>query len=57
MLPNPQFPADLVTLTREIFNGKAHFWCSGSNVYYSAFFEKEKRLKAVFLQKSSIIDI
>ena len=47
---------DLVTLTREIFNGKVHFWCSESNVYYSAFFEK-KRLKAVFLQKSSIIDI
>ena len=56
MLPNPQFAADLVTLTREIFNGKVHFWCSESNVYYSAFFEK-KRLKAVFLQKSSIIDI
>ena len=25
MWPNSQFPADLVTLTEEIFNGKLHF--------------------------------
>ena len=25
---NPQFPADLVTFTEEIFNGKLHFLCS-----------------------------
>ena len=25
MLPNPQFPADLVTFTEEILNGKLHF--------------------------------
>ena len=25
MWPNPQFPADLVTFTEEIFNGKLHF--------------------------------
>ena len=24
MLPNPEFPADLVTLTKEIFTGKLH---------------------------------
>ena len=24
MLPNPQFPADLVTFTEEILNGKLH---------------------------------
>ena len=29
MLPNPQFPADLVTFTVEILNGKHHFLCSG----------------------------
>ena len=29
MLPNSQFPADLVTLTEEIHNGKCHFLCSG----------------------------
>ena len=28
MWPNPQFPADLVTLTEEILNGKLHFLCS-----------------------------
>ena len=27
MWPNPQFPADLVTFTEEIFNGKLHFLC------------------------------
>ena len=25
MLPNPHFPADLVTFTEEILNGKVHF--------------------------------
>ena len=29
MWPNPQFPADLVTFTEEIFNGKLNL-CSGS---------------------------
>ena len=28
MWPNPQFPADLVTFTEEIVNGKLHFLCS-----------------------------
>ena len=28
MWPNPQFLADLVTFTEEIFNGKPHFLCS-----------------------------
>ena len=28
MWPNPQFPADLVTFTEEILNGKLHFLCS-----------------------------
>ena len=27
MRPNPQFPADLVTITEEILNGKLHFLC------------------------------
>ena len=27
MWPNPQFPADLVTFTEEILNGKLHFLC------------------------------
>ena len=29
MWPNPQFPADLVIITEEIFNGKLHFLFSG----------------------------
>ena len=29
--PNTQFPADLVTLTEEILNGKLHFLCSVSS--------------------------
>ena len=28
MLPNAQFPADLVTFTEEILNGKLYFLCS-----------------------------
>ena len=28
MWPNPQSPADLVTFTEEILNGKFHFLCS-----------------------------
>ena len=28
MWPNPQFPADLVSFTKEILNGKLHFLCS-----------------------------
>ena len=28
MWPNPQFPADLVTFTEEILNGKLPFICS-----------------------------
>ena len=30
MRPNPQFPADLVTFTGEILNGKLHFLCSAN---------------------------
>ena len=28
MWPNPKIPADLVTFTEEILNGKLHFFCS-----------------------------
>ena len=31
--PNSQFPADLVTFTEEIFNGKLHFLCN-VNVFF-----------------------
>ena len=32
MCPNRQLPADLVTFTEEIFNGKLHFLCSESSI-------------------------
>ena len=38
MWTNPQFPADLVTFTEEILNGKIHFLCSG---WYKAFIQIE----------------
>ena len=31
MWPNPQFPADLVTFTRETLNGKPYFLCSATD--------------------------
>ena len=34
MWPNPQFPADLVTFTEEILNGKVHFLRSADFVIY-----------------------
>ena len=30
MLPNAQFPADMVTFTEEILNGKLYFLCRDS---------------------------
>ena len=35
MWPNSQFPADLVTFTEEILNGKLHFLCSDKCVVIS----------------------
>ena len=32
MWPNPQFSADLVTFTEEIFNEKLHFLRSATNI-------------------------
>ena len=34
MWPNWQFPADLVTVTEEILNGKLHFLCSGKSLIF-----------------------
>ena len=55
MWPNPQFPADLVTFTEEIINGKLHLLCS---VSLSAFkdFDKflEKVIENCLLQASNI---
>ena len=32
MRPDPQFPADLVSFTEEILNGKLHFLCSANRL-------------------------
>ena len=39
MWPNLRFPADLVTFTEEILNGKLHFLCGASQ--FQAWFEIE----------------
>ena len=39
MRPNPQFPADLVTFTEEILNGKLHFSCSVSFTFDDWFYK------------------
>ena len=38
MRPNPKFPADLVTFTEEILNGKLHFLSGGSYTWVKTFF-------------------
>ena len=42
MRPNQQFPADLVTFTKEIINGKLHFLQS-VNQFWDATIEKTNR--------------
>ena len=34
MWPNPQFPAGLVTFTREILNGNLQFLCSVCDAFF-----------------------
>ena len=50
MLPNPQFPADLVTFTEEILNGKLHFLRNDSKKTYFYSFSKcsERRCITAF---------
>ena len=40
MWPNPPFPADLVTFTEEILNGKLHFLCSKTLIVKRSFWDK-----------------
>ena len=37
MCPNPQFLADLVTLTEEILNGKLHFLSNESSEFVAGY--------------------
>ena len=49
MWPNPQFPADLVTLTEEIHHGKLHFLCSDSSILSNLTWLNEGRDLIMFL--------
>ena len=47
MWPNPQFPADLVTITEEILHGKLHFlWSETIDIDMTNSLEEEKRRTA-----------
>ena len=53
MWPNPQLPADLVTFTEEILNGKLHFLCSGCyymSIFYSMLFKARSQVWDNFWQ-------
>ena len=39
-----KFPAELVTVTEEIHNGKFHFLCSAGGLYHEISLENTKRL-------------
>ena len=53
MWPNPQFPADLVTFTVEILDGKLHFLCSGKCTKdVKRLFQKKKKKKKKFANMS-----
>ena len=49
MWPNPQFPADLVTLTEQIHHGKLHFLCSDSSILSNLTWLNEGRDLIMFL--------
>ena len=53
MRPNPQFPADLVTFTEEILNGKPHFLCSVLND--RVLLQKQSFWKILLLHKNVIM--
>ena len=54
MRPNTQFPADLVTFTDEIFNGKLHFLCSVKSLGSSG---KKWSHKTSYINKFKSIEI
>ena len=68
MWPNPQFPADLVTFTEEIFNVKLHFTndinshltiklkgaCPHNLNYFPRCFHEQKIKKSMFLSNNFI---
>ena len=53
MWPNPQFPADLVTFTEVMLNGKLHFLCSAcfalkALIFYFSFCQLILLLKILY---------
>ena len=59
MWPNPQDTADLVTFTKEIFNGKFHFLCnaySGPEEAVNILWNKKKHWKYVLLWSAFLVD-
>ena len=44
MWPNPRFPADLVTFTQEILNGKLHFFAVSASIGASTMFGNGKTI-------------
>ena len=56
------FPADLVTFTEEILNGKFHFLCThmftNKNTRFKSLFRAlKKNMRCSLLQNSSIVDV
>ena len=55
MWPNPEFPADVVTFTEEILNGKLYFCCSVGYLqahWGSKFKETNKPIISLALENS-----
>ena len=57
MLPNSQFPADLVTFTEESLNGKLHFVCSAMVMFviFRAFLMFEQIFLSPIVKQSLIV--
>ena len=43
MWPNSQFPVEFVTFTKEILDGKLHFLCSVTQIYYQGYWPEKFR--------------
>ena len=48
MLPNAQFPADLVTFTEEILNGKLNFLCSVAEININQKYQMRHNTNTIF---------
>ena len=61
--PSPQFPADLVTFTEDILNGKLHFLCSvwinGNNtfrkIHWNSILEGRLKVERFFKKSFKIV--